>query len=156
RRLARGVRLCRGRDGTWADSIRRGPRSPDDCGGTAGRAEGRNGNIDVGGDGGSTRLRTHRGGVEAHRDDRHPRRRRDRLLGRLRTGRLDVDALRGPLYTSGRLRLQLSLLVVPVGPAYLRDPARASLRLDLDGARKARTIDGREVRDWPALHGDLI
>ncbi len=81
--------------------------------------------------------RIHGGRMEA--DGRHrdllPRRRH--LLGRLRAGRIDAEPVRRSLHPDRAVRLLVPLVVVPVGAAGVRDPARAGLRLDLGAARHA-------------------
>ena len=52
--------------------------------------------------------------------------------------------------------LLVPLVLVPVGPADLRDPAGAGLRLALDAARLARALEPRQVRARPVLHGALV
>ena len=56
--------------------------------------------------------------------------------GGLRTGGIDAEPLRRSLHAVERLGILVPLVVVPVGAAGVRDPARAGIRLDLDAARR--------------------
>ena len=54
------------------------------------------------------------------------------------------------------VRLLVPVVLVPVGAAGLRDPARAGLRVAVDAPRPARAVGAGEVRARPALHGAVV
>ena len=127
RRLAHRLRLRRRRHDARPRPVRRRPQAsrPGHRTSEGGRRTGS----------GRAVSRIHGGRMEADGRDRDLLPRRRHLLGRLRAGRIDAEPVRRSLHADRAVRLLVPLVVVPVGAAGVRDPARTGLRLDLGAAR---------------------